>query len=89
MLAIGLFLFPFQMPFGELHNCTGTKHKDTCEVRCDEHFNKTVSTAQCGSDSKWTNLNGGDFFALKSTSFVMIVCVNLNGSSFQCKFHSY
>lgn len=29
------------------------------------------------------------FIALKSTSFVMIVCVNLIGLSIQCKFHSH
>lgn len=75
----------------ELYNCTGTKYKDTCEVRCDEHFNKTISSIQCGSDGKWTNLIGGVvfFIALKSTSFVMIICVNLIGLSIQCKFHSY
>ena len=46
----------------ELYNCTGSKYKDTCEVRCDEHFNKTISSVQCGSDGKWRNLTGGVFF---------------------------
>lgn len=62
MLAKKLFQFSFQAPFVELYNCTGTRYKDTCEVKCNEYFNKTVSTVQCGSDGKWKNLNGGMFF---------------------------
>ena len=49
----------------ELHNCTGTRYKDTCEVKCNEHFNiKTVSIprVQCESDGKWGNVTGGMLF---------------------------
>ncbi len=53
--------YPFQVPFVELYSCTGTKYKDTCEVRCDEGFNKTVSNVQCGSDGQWKNLTGGKY----------------------------
>ncbi len=54
----------------ELFNCTGTKYKDTCEVRCDEGFNKTVSSVQCGSDGQWNNLTGGKYvYVIGAKSF--------------------
>ena len=49
---------------GMIYNCTGTKFKDTCKVKCHEHFVQTMPNIQCGSDGTWSNLSGGESFLL-------------------------
>lgn len=61
--------------FGEFYNCTGTKYEDTCEVKCRQYFNKTVSNIKCGSDGRWNKL-----FGVCIAADPCILCNKVNGS---------
>lgn len=88
-MQMKLFQFLSQGPFVELYNCTGTRYKDTCEVRCDENFNKTVSRVQCGSDGKWRNLTEGEFFCFQEYSICDDWLCKLECSEYPCKLDGY